>query len=521
MMPITELENFRKKYPQYSDMDDGALAERLAAKYPEAYADLPAKVQPSSPQPEIDPNETVISQGAGERVRPGQIASQASEPQMEQEIQPQEWKDLPGNIPGSAVQFGKDIYQAARHPVETAKAVGGLAAGYAQKVVPEEHRHPEYEQTADAFSQAMVDRYGGMENLKQTVVSDPVGFLADIASVVTGVGGAVRGVGHAGKIPQVSRAGQAVSQVGQAMEPVNLALKTAVSPAKLVSQERIQRAYGSAVKFHQMPLEKRKRITQTALDNAIIPTAKGFEKLQSSIDGINNQIASTIDAAVDTGQRIPVSDLFKHFNALEKQILATSGDPVLGQKAINNVKKHITEANKQLGRDSLSPLEAQQMKVKIYKEMETAYDKMVQLPAKTEAKMAVAKSLKEGIEEIVPEIKQLNQKDGALIELRKEIEKTTRRLSNRDLIGIGVPIKGGAGAGMGYAFGQEAAIAGATLGMILGFIETPGVKSRLAVVLNRMKQQGIVVKPTPTLTRLGLMQAGRASDIVEKGAENP
>ena len=42
---ITELENFRQKYPQYSDMDDSALADRLASKYPDAYGDLPNKVK--------------------------------------------------------------------------------------------------------------------------------------------------------------------------------------------------------------------------------------------------------------------------------------------------------------------------------------------------------------------------------------------------------------------------------------------------------------------------------------------
>lgn len=39
-----ELDNFRSKFPQYSDMGDAELARRLAAKYPE-YKDLPSKVR--------------------------------------------------------------------------------------------------------------------------------------------------------------------------------------------------------------------------------------------------------------------------------------------------------------------------------------------------------------------------------------------------------------------------------------------------------------------------------------------
>ena len=42
-MPVQELVNFRQKYPQYSDISDVDLANKLASKYP-AYADLPSKV---------------------------------------------------------------------------------------------------------------------------------------------------------------------------------------------------------------------------------------------------------------------------------------------------------------------------------------------------------------------------------------------------------------------------------------------------------------------------------------------
>lgn len=48
-MPIAELDNFRKKYPQYGDMSDADLASSLAKKYPDAYSDLPSKLTPENP----------------------------------------------------------------------------------------------------------------------------------------------------------------------------------------------------------------------------------------------------------------------------------------------------------------------------------------------------------------------------------------------------------------------------------------------------------------------------------------
>lgn len=47
---MPELIKFREKYPQYSDLDDTTIANKLATKYPEAYGDLPNKIQGIQPQ---------------------------------------------------------------------------------------------------------------------------------------------------------------------------------------------------------------------------------------------------------------------------------------------------------------------------------------------------------------------------------------------------------------------------------------------------------------------------------------
>lgn len=44
-MPIPELQKFRRKYPQYNDLDDFEIADRLARKYPSAYGNLVQKTQ--------------------------------------------------------------------------------------------------------------------------------------------------------------------------------------------------------------------------------------------------------------------------------------------------------------------------------------------------------------------------------------------------------------------------------------------------------------------------------------------
>jgi len=67
-MPVQILQNFRKKYPQYNDLDDSTIADRLAKKYPKAYSELPnLVVQDISPtnKPRLTNAEQFNPDGAG------------------------------------------------------------------------------------------------------------------------------------------------------------------------------------------------------------------------------------------------------------------------------------------------------------------------------------------------------------------------------------------------------------------------------------------------------------------------
>lgn len=44
-MAIPEILKLRQKYPEYNDMDDVTIADRLASKFPDSYGDLPSKVR--------------------------------------------------------------------------------------------------------------------------------------------------------------------------------------------------------------------------------------------------------------------------------------------------------------------------------------------------------------------------------------------------------------------------------------------------------------------------------------------
>ncbi|HEY6019163.1 MAG TPA: hypothetical protein VIY48_04465 [Candidatus Paceibacterota bacterium] len=103
------------------------------------------------------------------------------------------------NIPSSAAEFGKGIYQSVRHPVDTAKDLISAAQGGVVNITPQPAldlvnridpgnaaRREEVSKIGDAVGQFYKNRYGSMEGFKEAVAKDPVGILSDASMVLSG-----------------------------------------------------------------------------------------------------------------------------------------------------------------------------------------------------------------------------------------------------------------------------------------------------------------------------------------------
>jgi hypothetical protein len=419
------------------------------------------------------------------------------------------WKgvfaDAVSNTPQSAAKYGKDLFQAIRHPIQTADALIKTVGGYGEKLIPGTH---EYEKYADAFTEHMVQRYGTIENLKGTLAQDPVGVLADVSMVLVPATTAVKVPAQAAKASRVAKVGAKMQRAAASLEPINIAKRVIALPAKIVPPKSLQRMYQSAVKFSTtLSEEARMRLSATALDNQIMPTVEGMYKLKDEINELNREIASRIDSATGAaGEVIPFDDLFMHLEELK-----TRHSFVEDWKNIDKVQESLTEAFMQKGKTHLSAGEAQKLKTEIYRKLkteiyrklETHYAKTNNSPATVEAKMAVARAAKELIEEIIPEIKQLNANDGALIELYKALDRPVSRIRNRNLISMDAAIKTGlGGAGGGAVAGAPGGAVGAGAGMVLSVLDHPQTKTAVAIFVNRLKKRGIKVKPSAALARL-------------------
>lgn len=115
------------------------------------------------------------------------------------------------NLPESAGNFATGLYQAVRHPIDTAGGLWDAAAGGLRNALPQSFvsavedgsPHPSAvraSNTVDAIKQFYKDRYSSIEGVKNTLATDPVGAASDLSTLLTG------GAMLSAKVPGLSAA---------------------------------------------------------------------------------------------------------------------------------------------------------------------------------------------------------------------------------------------------------------------------------------------------------------------------
>jgi len=455
------------------------------------------------------------------------------------------------NIPSSAIQYGKDIATAVTNPIDTAAALGNvgigsamLAGDFIRESLPEGMQQgiaafperqpqtsipktpiqgimqapgilqslmgsalkgaPDPRESARQVGSAISDRYGSIEQAKQTLMTDPVGALADVSGVLTGGGSLIsRAPGIVGK------AGTVAQKAGIAMDPINAAVVAPVKAAGkgilgMFSANTPRNLYMSSAKF-PTTLEGRADIADTAIREGILPTEAGVGKFETIKSGLISEIDTLIAQATETGQRIPRAQVNRYLMEARQQV----GGPRIRAKRnlaqIDDVAREFNSFMDDMGIDSLSPQDLQTLKKSIY--TEGKYDaKTLKSGVGTDAAMKqMGRAAKESIEGVA-DVGPINKRLGSLLELEDPLKRSAGRIENLNLSGIGAPIKIAAGQAVAGPFGAAAATG-------LSILDTPKVKARLAIALSRA-QEGGKISPFEqsllrTMAQQGLLQGGR------------
>jgi hypothetical protein len=439
------------------------------------------------------------------------------------------------NIPSSAAQYGKDIYNSVVNIDETVPGLLNLANSAGQKIdsllvphlpdwfventnrsqnwladrgLPVNRNAVEGDQMtydnlapAEAMGRVFADRYGSGDAALKTLESDPVGVLGDVSGLLTlGGGTGIRGLGVAGR----------------AVDPLNLTKNIIKEPMRRISPKWPEEMYQSAVKFSTTIDEaERGKLARTALDEGILPSEKGLQKARAIITGLNDELTGLINEADAAGKLVPVNAVFRALRGLRKEVGGAKLEAPTKLKHIDNLAKEFHEHMKSRGQTHMTISEVQEFKKSIYKDVFGDKVAVRTIPEKDRARLGMAQGAKEIVENELPagRAREINAREGGLLALEKALDRPVSRINNNNLIGMDAPVK----TGLGYMLGE--AVGSPELGTGLGYFSSlmgqPAIKTRNAMLIDRLRKaggQGLLTQDPAIRTLLQQIgfQSGRA-----------
>jgi hypothetical protein len=138
-----------------------------------------------------------------------------------------------GNVPESAKHVFEGLYNAASNPSQTWEGVKQLGSGISSKVTGMlgGESHPENENVLNAILGEYADTYGSAGGFKKRLAEDPFFIGMDAATLLPGVGPAMRAAGVGEKAAGVI--GKVANVAGKLVDPVQGALAITKAPIKI------------------------------------------------------------------------------------------------------------------------------------------------------------------------------------------------------------------------------------------------------------------------------------------------
>ncbi len=287
------------------------------------------------------------------------------------------------NLDDSAIEYGKSMWQALRHPIQTGQQLYGLMAGAVEKAIPggEDKHEKVLMDTVNFFK----ERYGGenfaqvMESVKKTMAGDPIGFLSDLSIVMTGGSTAIaKGAQIAGRAAKIAKVAGVVEKVAKTagkakfLDPT-VTISTGVGKVGKVGVKAIlggegvkaTRKFNDKIKKHLKfsgKLPESDAITKEFLDRGMQLDRKTSQKLGVSMKMIGREVESAIDRATKAGNVIETAKIMKAFDDVidnfAKSGLTGVNEPAF-MKQLMKLKKDWSE----IKGTTMTPRALQDMKV--------------------------------------------------------------------------------------------------------------------------------------------------------------
>lgn len=436
------------------------------------------------------------------------------------------------NLGSSALRFGQDVVAPVLHPEETLEGVTGLFKGMAEKsgFAPGTVSHA---QNVDALWNFYKDRYGSIAGFKKAAYEDPVGVLADFATLATAGGAGAKGVQFAGQAARLGRTARVAGQVARGADvlssvtdPFRIAGKLAGPLVNPLAERAAQSLRKGALRGgHTVSADPEvvARAAATMGESGIPFSQEGLEQLETQLKDLQAQKKAALAQGTATGKTIPrqaiIDDLLELRKRREKQV-NPSADLAQTDALIDDIRTR---------QPADIPVElAEQLKEGTYKHTKWKPGETPKGPATQAAEKAAALSLKNHLETAIPELAELNPAQKKRLDLQPMLELAVRKYLNqggfsgrlkKQMFGSEGLRIGALGGAAGYAAHDP--ITGIAAGLSADFLNAvlgdPKIQTFLAMQINQAQQLNPSKWGVPSMaTALSRVEEYRKSLEAEK-----
>jgi hypothetical protein len=229
------------------------------------------------------------------------------------------WREDLARVVQNMPESARGLVEPILHPIETAKAVGNLGVGVAQKLVPDEltggKPHPK-EVYADEMGEYLT---GVAKDPYTAMIKDPMGTALDISGAGLAVSKPLRA---AGKISKTAGAAADVLEGASVLgDPIALTKKATVAALPKKTERSI---YMSAAKLSQrtgLSTDDIINVAESALNKNIAPTFEGISDAWKKIAENSRQVDSIIDQATEAGRQVLTENVIKYMDDVAEELL--------------------------------------------------------------------------------------------------------------------------------------------------------------------------------------------------------
>lgn len=397
-----------------------------------------------------------------------------------------------GNVGNSAINTVGGIGSAVINTVNpnmeknTIANLGRVGVGAAQLLDPTQVLGTGQEQTARNVGRFYKDRYGGIENIKNTLYNDPVGAALDVSAVVGGVGGLAKGVAGlstrgassvslASNAAKMGKFGSGLTRAAEVVDPFMLAGKGITKVGKYVvgdapevlrtaSNDVLTKGYGQPGKLEDISGVAGRPVGKLINDYKVYD--RNPETIGSAITSASDAYDSLLRSA---GSPISTKKLLE---SLDVQIKKLDNESLLSETAASqrdalitrrsNLEKYLSENN--AVPLNFSPETAVKMKTNIYKDVKpAAFNPSYAGSGSQMAAKDAYRQLISSIDDSAPGTRQLGRDQSALMQLQDVAETAMQRGKAKQGFGVGDSARIIAG---GSAYGLPGAVATYAVGKI-------------------------------------------------------